>query len=133
MAQPWLVWDGTCGICNATAQWVRRKDTERRIVICSYQNCTHPVWNADLTQRAQGEVLWIDEQGQVSGGGRAVLKMLRELGYRGLGWIAWPPFIWVWEFGYRLVARNRNVISRRLGLGSSCGLDGRYPEVDSQP
>jgi hypothetical protein len=55
------------------------------------------------------------------------------LGYRGLGWIAWPPFIWVWELGYRLVARNRNVISRRLGLGSSCGLDGRYPEVDSQP
>ncbi|MFN3961513.1 MAG: DCC1-like thiol-disulfide oxidoreductase family protein, partial [Fimbriimonadaceae bacterium] len=88
---------------------------------------------ADLTQRAQGEVLWIDEEGQVSGGGRAVLKMLRTLGYRGLGWIAWPPFIWVWEFGYRLVARNRNVISRRLGLGSSCGLDGRYPEVDSQP
>jgi predicted DCC family thiol-disulfide oxidoreductase YuxK len=122
MAQPWLVWDGTCGICNATAQWVRRKDTERRIVICSYQNCTHPVWSADLTQRAQGEVLWIDEAGQVSGGGRAVLKMLRVLGYRGLGWIAWPPFIWVWELGYRLVARNRNVISRR-----------RYPEVDSQP
>lgn len=53
--------------------------------------------------------------GSVLRAGRAVLFVLRELGWRKSTWLLrWPPFIWGVELGYWIVARNRKRLARLM-------------------
>lgn len=129
--QHWMLWDGTCGFCSATAGWVRRRDKQRQFQICQFQNCPRPPMTDEIAARAQNEMIVITSQGQVIGGARAVLFVLGQTGW---GWfarfLAAPPLVWPIDLGYRIIARNRSHISRIFFKGQVCGLDNRYPEVD---
>jgi len=130
MAKDWLLWDGTCGICSATARWVRRKDSERRIVVCQYQNCPRPPMDERLAARCATEAVVLTADGRELGGADGILFLLDRLGWWWVKPFRWVPLVWLARLGYRLVAANRGAISRTLKLGESCGLDGRDPEVD---
>jgi len=57
----------------------------------------------------------VKAEGAVLKSGRACLFILEELGW---GWkahiLTLPPFIWIVELGYHIVARNRPFFSRFL-------------------
>ncbi|MBX3096661.1 MAG: DUF393 domain-containing protein [Fimbriimonadaceae bacterium] len=130
MAKHWLLWDGSCGICSATARWVRRKDRRQVAVVCQYQNCPRPPMDERLEKRCAKEAVVLTADGRELGGADGILFLLGAMGW----WIVAPfrvfPLLWISRLVYRLIAANRSLISRVFGLGKSCGMDGRYPEVD---
>ena len=108
MLLPALVFDGDCAFCSRSA------DLARRLLPA---HCEVLPWQwADLAavgvspERARSEVLWIDEDGTVSGGAPAVAHVLRAVGgpLSLLGrLLALPPISWAAAPLYRLVAANR--------------------------
>jgi predicted DCC family thiol-disulfide oxidoreductase YuxK len=103
-----LVFDGDCGFCTRAA------DVARRVLPAG---CAVVAWQlTDLAalgvtaERAQAEVLWIDRDGRVSGGARAVARGLRAAG---LPWsplgvvLSVPPVSWLAPPVYRWVAAHR--------------------------
>lgn len=126
-----MIWDGECGLCSHTAQWVRKKDKTRSFQIVTYQNCPRPPMDDRRYERCKREVLVVDKEGREFFGPKGMLFILAELGWGGFARLLMlPPFIWVIAVGYFLVARNRGLISRTFFKGEACGLENRYPEVD---
>ena len=56
----------------------------------------------------------VTRDGEILGGGRSTLFILRELGWRRLWVLRLPPMIWVLELGYWIFARNRPFFFRLL-------------------
>ena len=57
----------------------------------------------------------ITTDGEILTAGRAVMFILRGLGYRTLGTLgATPPFVWFVEIGYRWVANHRRWAAKFL-------------------
>ena len=57
----------------------------------------------------------VEANGTVRWAGRACLVILDELGWHWAArFLALPPFIWLVELGYRIVAANRPFLSRFL-------------------
>ncbi len=63
--------------------------------------------------------------GTMISGGRAVLFLLQDTGWHPsiMAIAARPPFVWLVEVGYRIVAKNRQVFSRFLFRDRSRHLD----------
>jgi len=56
----------------------------------------------------------VKPDGEVVRAGRAGLLVLAECGHGWARWLAVPPFVWLVELGYWLVARNRRLAARVL-------------------
>lgn len=126
-----MIWDGECGLCSATAQWVRRKDRAKAFQIVTYQNCPRPPMDDAIYERCRSEMAVVTREGRVLFGADGILFVLEILGWGWLGRILRvPPLVWPIRAGYWLVARNRGLISKWFFGGVACGLDNRYPEVD---
>lgn len=68
-----------------------------------------------LAARCARTVHVITPEGTVLRGGRASLYVLDRIGWRRLAAVASRrPLVWIVEAGYRLVARNRGLLSRLL-------------------
>lgn len=69
--------------------------------------------NPALLERCKFELGLVTADGREMMGARAVLFILEATGW---GWFArmlsYPPFIWVLQIGYWIVARNRGLISK---------------------
>ena len=116
-----LVFDGDCAFCTRCAGIARRFLPADRIVT--------PWQSFDLAavgttaERARREVLWVDRDGEVTGGAAAVSRALRAA--RGRWWVlrlvgvllALPPVRWGAPAVYRLVADNRH---RLPGGAAAC-------------
>lgn len=117
-----LLWDGDCGICQESVDWVRRRDRGRRFEPVPFQRAPSPPMTPELREACRRAVHVITADGRVLRAGRATLFVLREIGHP---WAARvleiPPLIWAIELGYWLVARNRNLASRLLAR-TSCQL-----------
>jgi predicted DCC family thiol-disulfide oxidoreductase YuxK len=118
MHAEWLViFDGDCGLCQAARRWVQQRDRQGRLRFVAYQvACLPPGLTAE--QAAQALYL-LAPDGRRYRGARAVFETLRNLpGWWGLlGTVgALPPLSLLAEPFYRLVARHRAAVSRRLGL-----------------
>jgi alpha-1,6-mannosyltransferase len=128
---PILVYDGDCGFCTQSVRVIERWiPTKARIV---------PWQFADLAamgttpQQAQGEVLWVAEDGRVHGGAQAVAQLLVDAGgvWAALGTaIRIPPIRWIAHLVYRVIAANRY---RLPGGTPACALPAEQrPGADSQ-
>jgi predicted DCC family thiol-disulfide oxidoreductase YuxK len=126
----WLIWDGECGLCSSSAHAIRRRDAERKLQICSYQNCPRPPMTDERLKRCSRELLLVTPEGQAVWGSRAVITALALTGSSAWRLLLWPPIVWLMMAGYWLVARNRGLLSKLFFGGRECGLDNRYPEVD---
>ncbi len=121
-----LIWDGDCGFCRNAVGWMLRHDHASRIEPVPYQDLPSPPMTPALRRQAERAVQVITPQGQQLSGGRAVLYVLGQVGWRpGLVRLASRrPVLWVVELGYWVVARNRSLFSRFLfrgGCHSGCG------------
>ena len=128
----WMIWDGECGLCSSTAQAFRRRDPDRKkFQIVQYQHCPSPPMTPEVYARCDKEMYVITSDGQALPGVKGFLFAMKETGAG--SWVtllSYPPFIWIMQAGYWLVARNRGLISRLFFGGKACGIDNRYPEVD---
>lgn len=107
-ANPTLVFDGDCGICTASATWIRRHAGGVDVVT----HHEHGVESLD-------KVWFIDETGRREGADAvsAVLKRCDGAPWRAMGALIGAPGIRIVARGiYWVVARNRTRLSRVLGM-----------------
>lgn len=118
-----LLWDGECGFCRRVVGWIRANDKDSHFRSVSYQDAPSPPMTDALRVACDRAVHVISRDGEVLKAGRAVLFVLRELGWRKSTWLLrLPPFIWGIEIGYWIVARNRRFFSRFLFRQEHCEL-----------
>ena len=71
-----------------------------------------------LAQRCVRAMHVITPEGETLAAGRASVCILGLIGYPRIARVArLPPFVWGVELGYRIVARNREFLSRLLPKG----------------
>jgi predicted DCC family thiol-disulfide oxidoreductase YuxK len=114
--QDWLIWDGDCGFCRRLVEWFQRHDRQGRFRVVPYQECPSPPMTDRLREQAKHALQVVTSDGRQRSAGRAVLFALQEIGWHPrlarLGQL--PPFVWLVELGYWVVARNRPFFSRFL-------------------
>lgn len=111
-----LLWDGGCGFCAksvALLQKIARKRVPERPVQ-TYLDRLGP----EAVRSARDQVLWVDPDGNVSGGVVAVAHALRAAGRPSLAALLGLPMVRpAAAMVYRLIARNRH---RMGGSGGAC-------------
>ena len=93
--RPALLFDGRCGFCTWTAEWLLRH-RRRDVRIVPWQQADLAAYGLDEL-RARSAAWWIDEEGALSRGHRAIGQALRACGgaWPVLGrLILTPPFSW---------------------------------------
>lgn len=112
-SRPWLLWDGTCGFCCWCVEWALRRGAEHHFRISAYQDAPTPPVDEALSAACAKAVQVIHPDGQRESAGRAVLTVLKSLGWSGfVRVLRIPPLIWLVELGYRCVAANRPFLGR---------------------
>ena len=115
-----VLYDGDCGVCTHTVQWVLGADPDGRFHFAPLQGPTaaairarHPALPNDLDT-----MLYVDRSTgteRVFTRSDAVFHVAERLTRRP-AWLAWAAHLprWLTDFGYRLFARNRHRVSRAL-------------------
>jgi predicted DCC family thiol-disulfide oxidoreductase YuxK len=121
---PWLVFDGDCGFCTTSAQWVARRLAHpgRADALLVPWQFTDLAALGTTQDRAEQEVLWVAPDGTVLGGAQAFAAWLRFAGrpHVVLGTVmTWPGVRQLAAAVYRLVAANRQ---RLPGGTPACAL-----------
>lgn len=129
----WLIWDGECGMCSRFAARMRDRDPERKFHIVSRQACPSPPMTPEAQAQTARNMVVFTNDGKTLLGADAVLYALAKTGSPLAALAAKAPIIWAARPVYAIVARNRHHITRLLYKDLSCGLENRYPEVDTIP
>jgi predicted DCC family thiol-disulfide oxidoreductase YuxK len=111
--QHWVFWDGDCGICGQSVQWIRKRDKRSLFQVIPYQDAPEPPMTPELQKACKNAMHVVTAEGQIYRAGRACLFILEKLGWGIVArWLALPPMIWLVEIIYRLIANNRHRLSR---------------------
>ncbi len=106
-----LLWDGDCGFCAAMVQKMKRF-VPRPFSEAPYQSISDQLPEEVLSWSTR-QAHWVDSEGRVWGGSKAVVELLRASGRPFLaailGSALFRPFLWL---GYRVVAINRGTLGR---------------------
>ena len=115
----WIVWDGTCGFCRRAVAWALARDRDQQFVAIPYQEVPPAFMTAQRTDACRDAVHVRLPSGEWLRGGRACLHVLERIGWPRLARVAqMPPFVWIAEAAYRIVARNRPFFSRLTARGT---------------
>jgi predicted DCC family thiol-disulfide oxidoreductase YuxK len=118
-----LIYDGECGICRRSMDWVRSRDARGRVRIVPYQDPSVPAeFPAVPREEMENALQLISDSGERWQGADAVAHLLALLPGCGLvGSVLRAPLLRPLSHRvYRLVARNR----RKLGCGDHCNIPG---------
>jgi len=122
--KPALIFDGDCGICTTSAEWVAAR-RRRPAAIVPWQSL-----DLEALGLSQNDVTrfawWIDERGRKSRGHRAIARALIACRqpWPIVGWLLLlPPITWLAAVGYRLVANNRGLLP---GATPACRREGGF-------
>jgi predicted DCC family thiol-disulfide oxidoreductase YuxK len=111
----WLLFDGDCDMCRRSAAWVRRRDMQRQFEIVAYQSAPSPPMTPTLAAACEKAIHVVRADGTILRAGRACLFILERIGWgRWARLLTVPPFLWLVELGYWIVARNRSFFARFL-------------------
>jgi predicted DCC family thiol-disulfide oxidoreductase YuxK len=121
---PWLVFDGDCAFCTASARWIgnrlqRRRGSNARLVAWQFTDLAEL---GTTVERARREALWVTPSGDVFGGAAAFAHWLRFRGgaYGIVGRLMEAPVLSsLFAAVYRLIAQNRH---RMPGGSPACAL-----------
>ena len=116
----YLLYDGACGMCRRAVALLVSRDRYDRLKAIPFQEAHRvlpsPPFTPQLRAACERALHVITTDGRVLRAGRATLFALRTIGWGGRlpRILSYPPFIYFIEFGYMVVARNRNLFSRFL-------------------
>ncbi|MDX1932961.1 MAG: DUF393 domain-containing protein [Capsulimonadales bacterium] len=132
--QSWIFWDGDCGFCRHSVDWLKARDTNDAFHPVPYQEAPSPPMTPELAAACKKAVHVLTPEGKVLRAGRAALYLLDRIGWGAVARpLMWPPFVWGVEIGYKVVAANRQFFSRvffpRAGSAASCSL----PSTTARP
>ncbi|NDJ77465.1 MAG: DUF393 domain-containing protein [Chloroflexi bacterium] len=117
-----VIFDGDCGICQASRRQAKRRDRHGRLHFVAYQTADLDSIAPGLTREETSRALYlVHPDGRRWRGARAFFGAMRALPgvWGSIGAIGTlPPVFVLAEPFYRLVAHNRAAISRRLGLNA---------------
>ena len=119
-----LVFDGDCGFCTRCVAWMRRWLSARPRIL-AWQETDLAALGVTQAQ-AEKAVQWIEADGRVETGARAIARVLQASGglWPLLGTLLLvPPVSWLAAVAYDLIANNR---SRLPGGTPACSL----PQAD---
>lgn len=107
-----LLWDGQCGFCRRSVNWVLERDELGVLAALPYQDCLD--WLPDeIRERSERQAHLRSPDGRYWGGGAAFSRMAGLLGHPILERLCTvPPFREIIELGYRWMAGHRTLISR---------------------
>ena len=109
-----VLWDGDCAFCQRSIEWIERRNTGE-LEFVAYQQAPSSLLNEELRRACSEAVHVITRDGRILQAADAWLFMLRAIGWRAVpAVLETPPFHWLTELGYRIVARNRHRLSRLL-------------------
>ena len=117
---PIVFFDGVCGLCNHTVNWLLAHDPEHRLRFAPLQGTTAAEFlGEEIRNRLDTLVFVLD--GAIFMRSGAVSRILMTLGghWRVLGWLMWVVPWPIRDFGYRIVSRSRY---RLFGKHESCRL-----------
>ncbi len=114
----WLIWDGACGFCRQSVNWVLAHDRDGLFRPIPYQKAPSPPMTPELFERARRAVQIVMPDGSVIEAGRAAAFVLGKLGWKRLArFMQWGVMARLTEWGYRWVARNRGWLGRWVFRG----------------
>ena len=105
---PLLIFDGDCGFCTTSAQWIEHR-LPPHVHVEPWQRLDLPalgLTEQDVTTAAY----WVDDRGRTYRGDAAIAKSLVATGgvWKPIGWLLQvPPISLLAAVGYKLVARYR--------------------------
>jgi predicted DCC family thiol-disulfide oxidoreductase YuxK len=107
-----LVFDGDCGFCTTSANWIEArwpKGCGASIVASQSLSADDLAGWGLRTEDVQRAAWWIDERGPHEGAGAVAHALMAANGFWGFVGrsLIVPPLAWVARSGYRLVARYR--------------------------
>ncbi len=109
-----LLWDGDCGFCGAMVGRLQR--LARRPFQERPSRTVEEKLPDEVRRAAREQMHWIDADGAVTGGSRALVELLDASGRKSVAALLdsppCRPFAWL---GYRLVARHRDKAARLAG------------------
>ena len=117
---PTVFFDGVCGLCNHSVNWLLARDSEHRLRFAPLQGATAGrVLDAEIRNRL--DTLVFVRDGETFIRTAAVSRILMTLGgrWRVLGGILWIVPSPIRDLGYRIVSRLRY---RLFGKHESCRL-----------
>jgi predicted DCC family thiol-disulfide oxidoreductase YuxK len=119
-----VVYDADCGVCQASVEWLRRRDRNSRFRFVGNDG----ELPARVSREETEHTVVVLEGARKLVRAAAVARMLAELrGWNLLGKLLQLPAIsWVADRGYDTFARNRHRISTALGM-TSCPAPRRPP------
>lgn len=117
---PIVFFDGVCGLCNHSVNWLLARDSERRLRFAPLQGTTAEK-TLDPAVRNRLDTLVFVRGGEVFIRTAAVSRILMTLGgrWRVLGGLLWSVPSPIRDLGYRIVSRLRY---RLFGKHESCRL-----------
>lgn len=100
-------------MCSRYAERLHKKDVNGVFQIIAFQDATSPPMTEELRKKCERAIHVITTDGSILGGAKAVMFIKSKTGW---GWFAkilsLPPFIWLLQLTYRIVANNRHAFSK---------------------
>lgn len=123
-----LIFDGDCGFCQWSADRLMRRDSKGLFTAVSRQRCPSPPMTPELAAQLGREIVVWTRDEKYLGGADAVFFFMQHTGWGFVARIlALPPFIWIARIGYKIVAKNRLLISKWLKLPTTCPIPTSAP------
>ena len=113
LAGQWLVlWDGACGFCRRSVDWLLRHDRAGALGAVPYQDCE--AWLPERVWARSGRQAHLrSPDGRYWGGSDAAIRIAGLLGHSLLErLLALPPLRWLMALAYRNLARQRGPLGR---------------------
>jgi predicted DCC family thiol-disulfide oxidoreductase YuxK len=107
-----VLWDGDCGFCRRSVHWLKRHD---RYGALRFQPNQSADISPELRAACQKAVHVIKSDGSIISGGKAMMFCGQFTRWHQLARIAqWPIFLPFVELFYKIIAKNRIVMSKFL-------------------
>ena len=110
-----LLYDGTCGFCASSVQWVLRHDRRGTLRFAALQGETaRPILARHPELASVDSVVWVGEGGEVLVRSAAALAVARYLGGRWsvVARVSALIPVGIRDWGYDLIARHRHKLTR---------------------
>ena len=107
-----VLWDGDCGFCRRSVEWLAANDKRGALEFKPYQSVELA---PSLKESCSHSVHVIKTDGEVIRAGRAMMFCGTFTRFGGWARIAlWPIFLPFIELGYKFIAANRMLVSKVL-------------------